>query len=128
MEAQKELNIGWYDFGARYYDPAICKFLSVDPLTEKYPGMSPYAGFANNPVRYTDPTGMEIEEGSRDEWNRQRQAVEGRRDQLQGKIDRLNAKAEAKGWSQEKLASKVGNLNERVASLNTSIATLVALH
>src|SRR5690606_29206103 len=57
MEAQKELNIGWYDFGARYYDPAICKFLSVDPLTEKYPGMSPYAGFANNPVRYTDPTG-----------------------------------------------------------------------
>lgn len=127
MEAQKELNIGWYDFGARYYDPAICKFLSVDPLTEKYPGMSPYAGFANNPVRYTDPTGMEIEEGSRDEWNRQRQAVEGRRDQLQGKIDRLNAKAEAKGWSQEKLASKVGNLNERVASLNTSIATMGTL-
>jgi hypothetical protein len=109
------------------YDPAIGRTCQLDPLAEKYYDLSSYSWAANNPLRYTDPTGMQIEPGSQDEWNRQRQAVEGRRDQLQGKIDRLNAKAEAKGWSAEKLAGKVGNLTERVGSLNTSLSTMGTL-
>lgn len=40
-EEQDELNIGWLDFGARNYDPVIGRWLSVDPLVEKYLGMSP---------------------------------------------------------------------------------------
>jgi len=35
-------------------------FLTIDPLAEKYPHMSPYCAFANNPIRYTDPDGREI--------------------------------------------------------------------
>lgn len=38
-------------------------WLSVDPMAEKYPGWSPYSYTLNNPVRYTDPTGMVVEEG-----------------------------------------------------------------
>jgi hypothetical protein len=34
--------------------------MSIDPLCEKYPWISPYAYCLNNPVRYTDPTGMWI--------------------------------------------------------------------
>jgi RHS repeat-associated protein len=46
-----------YDYAARYYDPAIARFTTTDPLAEKYYSISPYAYCANNPVRYVDPTG-----------------------------------------------------------------------
>ncbi len=55
----KELDpqTGYYYYGARYYDPVISRWLSVDPLTEKYPGLSPYNYTANNPVMLVDPDG-----------------------------------------------------------------------
>ena len=49
-----------YDYGARHMEPALGRFTSVDPLAEKYYAVSPYAYCANNPVKYTDPTGMWI--------------------------------------------------------------------
>ncbi|MFT5336511.1 MAG: RHS repeat-associated protein [Luteibaculaceae bacterium] len=48
------------DFGARIYDPRVFRWLSVDPLAAKYPGMSPYNFAANNPIFYIDPDGNEI--------------------------------------------------------------------
>jgi RHS repeat-associated protein len=47
----KELDAdtGLYYYGARYYDPKTSIWLSVDPLAEKYPSISPYAYVANNP-------------------------------------------------------------------------------
>jgi hypothetical protein len=38
------------------------RWISIDPLTEEFPEWSPYVSFNNNPVRYTDPTGMAPEE------------------------------------------------------------------
>ena len=32
-----------YDYGARYYNPALARYSAVDPQAEKYPGFSPYA-------------------------------------------------------------------------------------
>jgi len=55
---------GLYYFGARYYDPHISLWMSVDPLAEKYPGWSPYAYVFNNPLKFVDPDGM----GPEDEW------------------------------------------------------------
>jgi hypothetical protein len=37
-------------------------WLSVDPLAEKFPGVSPYAFCVNNPVLFIDPDGMEVVE------------------------------------------------------------------
>jgi RHS repeat-associated protein len=45
-----------YDFNARYYDPELGRFYSIDPLWN--PAESPYAYCYNNPVNFTDPTGM----------------------------------------------------------------------
>lgn len=55
----KELDreTGLYYFGARYQDPKLGIFISVDPMAEKYPGVSSYAYTLNNPVRFTDPDG-----------------------------------------------------------------------
>jgi RHS repeat-associated protein len=47
-------------FGARYYDSDLSVWLSVDPLSDKYPGLSPYSYCANNPVILVDPDGREI--------------------------------------------------------------------
>jgi RHS repeat-associated protein len=56
----KELveGIGLYDYGARWYDGEIGRFLGVDPLAHKMPAWSPYSYGFNNPLFWTDPTGM----------------------------------------------------------------------
>ena len=49
---------------ARYYDPAMGRFLSKDPVRGliTLPGtLNPYTYAANNPIRYTDPSGEYIE-------------------------------------------------------------------
>jgi len=58
----KELDeeTGYSYYGARYYDPNISIWLSVDPLSDEYPGHSPYNYTLNNPVRFIDPDGRTI--------------------------------------------------------------------
>ena len=55
----KELNeeLGLYDYGARWYDPATARWLQVDPLAETMSSWSPYNYTFNNPIKYTDPDG-----------------------------------------------------------------------
>lgn len=48
---------GWLDLKARFYDPAIGRFLSVDPLTDQQEHLTPYHYGYNNPVRFADPDG-----------------------------------------------------------------------
>jgi RHS repeat-associated protein len=56
----KELDeeTGLYYYGARYYDPKVSIWLSVDPLAEVQPDKTPYHFCSNNPVNRIDPTGM----------------------------------------------------------------------
>ncbi|MDJ1501195.1 LamG-like jellyroll fold domain-containing protein [Xanthocytophaga agilis] len=50
-----------YDYGFRIYNPAVGKFLSVDPLTASYPFYSPYQFAGNMPVLCRDIDGAEPE-------------------------------------------------------------------
>jgi RHS repeat-associated protein len=47
------------DYGMRVYDPRLGKFLSVDPLTPKYPELTPYQFSGNTPIQATDLDGAE---------------------------------------------------------------------
>ncbi|MBR4482249.1 MAG: RHS repeat-associated core domain-containing protein [Prevotella sp.] len=49
-----------YDYGARQHDPILARWDRIDPLCEKYYGISPYAYCADNPVKYIDPDGSTI--------------------------------------------------------------------
>jgi RHS repeat-associated protein len=59
---EKELNsdfgLDLSDYGARFYDAAIGRFPSVDPLSAVYARQTPYAYAANNPATMIDYMGM----------------------------------------------------------------------
>lgn len=56
----KELDAetGNYYYGARYYNPRLSQWMSVDPLTVKFPDLTPYNFVENNPVMLIDPNGL----------------------------------------------------------------------
>jgi RHS repeat-associated protein len=61
-EWQDELGLNFYDYGARNYDPAIGRWMNIDPLAETSRRWSPFTYCYNSPMVFVDPDGM------RGEW------------------------------------------------------------
>lgn len=59
-ELERQIGLDIYDYGARRYDAATCRFTTMDPLAEKYYSTSPYAYCVNNPMRFVDTDGKKI--------------------------------------------------------------------
>ena len=60
-ELQDELDLNWYDLGARNLDHALGRFMNVDPKAEQYNFQSPYAFANNNPVLFVDINGEGVD-------------------------------------------------------------------
>ena len=54
---EKDTETGLSYFGSRYYSSDLSIWLSVDPMSDKYPSLSPYVYCANNPIKLVDPNG-----------------------------------------------------------------------
>jgi RHS repeat-associated protein len=60
-EQETMMGLSQYDFHARQMDYTVVpRFTTIDPLAEKYYSISPYAYCGGNPIRFVDPTGMDI--------------------------------------------------------------------
>ena len=57
-ELQEDFGLGWYDYGFRYYDAGLARFISCDLLNETYPSHGTYNYAANNPLRFIDIKGL----------------------------------------------------------------------
>jgi len=67
---EKDDEIKYIYFGARYYDSDMSVWLSVDPMSDGRPGITPYHYCQNNPVGRIDPT------GAWDDWFRNNETGE----------------------------------------------------
>ena len=96
-----------YDSRGRIYIPDFVRTTTMDPLAEKYYSISPYAWCLNNPVRFIDPTGMEIE-GTRESMSAFYRALFSTYFTM---------------WSLEQNNSN-GKYNDRITSLRSSLGTM----
>ena len=115
-ETDRETGLSY--FGARCYDPTVAVWLGADPLWEVYAGMNPYNYCAGNPVGLMDVDGRKIEEGSKQEWEKNRNLVNKKIQSIQKNIEEYKNKAVEKGWTQEKLDKKTSELKSRLNWLN----------
>lgn len=60
-ELETNFDLQFYEYGARQYNAQIGRWNGVDPLADKYYAISPFAYVDNNPVKFIDPNGKEIQ-------------------------------------------------------------------
>ena len=102
---EKDEETGYGYFGARYMDHELMTmWLSVDPMADKYPSISPYAYCAWNPIRITDPNGDSLR---LDGTAEQKQMV---LDYLHRSFENLTFKCDDKGYV---------TLNEELSTFST---------
>ena len=119
---ERDEETGYGYFGARYMDHELMTmWLSVDPMMDKYPGISPYNYCMWNPIKLVDPDGRDIDPSCRDEWDAQKEAIQKKKDKLIETRNSLNGDVR---WWQFLRKSRIKKLNERINSLEGTLSTM----
>jgi RHS repeat-associated protein len=97
-------------YGARYYDPALMRFIQPDTLVPdpaNPQSLNRYAYVLNNPLKYTDPTGHDPLDA---EWQEAFRAAHGRDPEWYDVLIRLFSIAFPDEWDWSKFYDPSGNL------------------
>ena len=111
-EYDDTFDINTYAFGARNYDPALGRWLNVDPLAERYITNSPYVFTANNPIFNMEIDGRYFEGRDERRADRLERRADRRAEKLSSKADRLEAKGKSAGDLRERAGELTQSAND----------------
>ena len=123
---EKDSETGLSYFGSRYYSSDLSIWLSVDPMSDKYPSLSPYAYCANNPIKLVDPNGEEV--GDYRDWNGKLLGTDGINDKnVYFTSDKASLK-KIKMNEKKKLTTNLSNVKVDWETNTTEIAEIIDVY
>jgi len=116
-ELHERLDLGWYDYGARWCDAGVGRWGAVDPAAEKYYGWSGYNYVMDSPVRQVDPDGERVVAHDKES----RRNILNTLSEEEAKYVRFNKRGEIKLKRLNKSKSNSGNFTALRALANSEI-------